>query len=74
MVKKLELEEILERNPHIDAEMLRQAIEMVEKLKKYGVKGSRYKLVSPYARRRTLIANSNKRSEQDIRRGRRTII
>jgi hypothetical protein len=74
MEKKLELEKILEQNPHIDSEMLKQAMEMVEKLKEYGAKGSRYKLVSPYARRRIIIANSNKKNEQEIRRSRRTMI
>lgn len=74
MVKNIELEKILERNPHIDPELLRQAIELVQKLEGLGVKGARYNLISPYARRRVSASESVKSNSRITNVGRRTRI
>ncbi len=60
MVKKIELGKILELNPHIDPEILKKAIELAKELGELGAKGSRYNLISPYARRRVSTSGSNK--------------
>ena len=51
MVENIDLEKILALNPHIDKETLKQAIELLCKMRESGVKDSRYSLISPFARR-----------------------
>ena len=64
MVKNIDLEEILALNPHIDKEILKQAIELMYKMQKSGVKEYNYNLVSPFARRSVSI---DKDAEKDPR-------
>jgi hypothetical protein len=74
MVKNIDLEKILEQNPHIDPELLNQALELVQKLKELGLKGSRYNLVSPYARRRVGATETSKGPSRIANVGRRARI
>lgn len=54
MAKKkttLNLEKLLESNPHVNAAQLREAIQMLNALRAGGVPDSQYDLVSPFDRR-----------------------
>ena len=65
MVKNIELEKILEQNPHIDQELLKQAMELVQKLADIGgTKRSHYNLISPYARRRISASDTTQSNSQ----------
>lgn len=50
-MKNIDLEKILKLNPHIDEETLKQAIELMRKIRESGVKKHGYNLASPYTRR-----------------------
>jgi hypothetical protein len=52
VVKHLTLERILALNPHINAKTLRDALELMRKLRERGVKRACYNLTSPYSGRR----------------------
>lgn len=58
MPKKLDIEEILRKNPHIDKAKLREGRELSEQLRDLGLMGKGYNLVSPGKERRAQIADS----------------
>jgi len=60
----MKLDEILKKNPHINKEMLKEAMDLMRNLQESGVVGTGYNLISPYAHRRKVI---NKDTECDPR-------
>jgi hypothetical protein len=46
-----QLQELLKNNPNVDAEQLREAINLINSLGAEGVSDSQYDLVSPFDRR-----------------------
>jgi len=50
--KKIELAEIIEKNPQVDAKQLRESMELLEELRSRGVSGRGYQLVPPFSGRR----------------------
>ena len=55
MSERFDLEEILSRNPQIDAEQLEDAREMLRRLREQGLKRKGYDLATPYGGRRVTV-------------------
>ena len=55
MVEYPTLEEILAQNPHIDKEEFKKRLEILDKLRNFQTKGSRYNLALPFTRRHVSI-------------------
>ena len=51
MPDQMSVEDILSRNPHIHPKELEDSLELLRALRKRGVRGSRYDLGQPHARR-----------------------
>jgi hypothetical protein len=51
MVKKLDLEKIIKKNPQIDLEKLKESQTLLAKLRKNGIRRSTYKLAPPFTRK-----------------------
>jgi hypothetical protein len=60
MSEQLDVERILQNNPHISQEELANAREILRKLRESGVRAAGYRLVLPYSGRRV----STKREEK----------
>lgn len=58
MVQKLNLREILKKNPHIKPQKLAEAAELTEKLRNLGVTKRGYRLASPLTRKRVAVGVS----------------
>lgn len=58
MRKTLELEAVLKNNPQVNAEKLRESIELSEKLHKNGFTSRGYELPPPFARKRAEIMDN----------------
>jgi hypothetical protein len=52
MPKKIELAEIIEKNPQVDPKQLRESMELLEELRSRGVSGRGYQLVPPFSGKR----------------------
>lgn len=52
MPETVELDDLLENNPHIDREKLQESMELLEALRGYGVRGRGYGLVPTFGGRR----------------------
>jgi hypothetical protein len=58
MPKKIELAEIIEKNPQVDSKQLRESMELLEELRSRGVSGRGYQLVPPFSGRRVQTMDS----------------
>jgi hypothetical protein len=58
MTKKLDLDELLRRNPHVDQGKLQEGRELAEKLREAGVKGKGYHLASPGEHRKAQVVDT----------------
>lgn len=56
MPKRIEISEILKRNPQIVPEDLEKSREMLRKLRESGVRAHKYSLVSPFAGKRVSVS------------------
>ncbi len=55
MPDRIDIEEILRLNPHIDQKQLEEAIELRQKLRERGVRGAKYRLAPPFSGRRVSV-------------------
>ena len=55
MAEKIDIKDILARNPHIDEKQLEEALQALRASRKAGSKGSGYNLSQPYARKRVSV-------------------
>ncbi len=55
MPQKLDLKEILKKNPHINPQKLAEAVKLTEQLRDLGVTKRGYRLASPLTRKRVTI-------------------
>jgi hypothetical protein len=51
-MEEITLEEIINKNPDIDKEKLKESMDLSIKLRSHGVSGRGYGLVSPFARKK----------------------
>ncbi len=51
MQERIDIDELLALNPHIDRQMLEAAIELMRVMKQAGINSPGYNLASPYVRR-----------------------
>jgi hypothetical protein len=58
MPKKVNLAEILKKNPHVDAKQLSDSMELLEELRSYGVTKRSYELAPPNGGRRAQAVDS----------------
>lgn len=65
MPKKIDLADILQKNPQIDPDRLSDSIRLSEELRRHGVSGRRYELAPPFGGRRVQSAESH--SDDDPR-------
>jgi hypothetical protein len=61
MPKKIELAEIMEKNPQVDPEQLRESMELLEELRSRGVSERGYQLVPPFSGRRVQTLDNSSR-------------
>lgn len=66
MPKKVNLAEILEKNPHIDSKRLDESMKLLEKLRNCGVSGRSYELVPPGGARRVQVVDGNTEDPRTI--------
>jgi hypothetical protein len=50
------IEELLAQNPRADKEQFEEAQEALERLRREGISGPSYRIISPYERRRLRVA------------------
>lgn len=65
MPKKVDLAEILKKNPHIDPAKLGENITLAEELRRRGISRRSYELVPPFGGRRAQVVEDS--SEDDPR-------
>lgn len=70
MSKNLTLNEILSLNPQVDENLLKQARELLRKLRQAGVSKRGYNLASPYSRRLKPVSKDRDLDLQTARIGR----
>lgn len=58
MPKKIEIEEIVAKNPQIDAEELEASREIVEQFRRSGIRRAGYRLALPFSGRRVRIVDN----------------
>jgi hypothetical protein len=51
-MKKPTLTELLEQNPDVDRELLKESLRLAEKLREAGFEGARYRLATPTSKAR----------------------
>lgn len=66
MPKKVELSEIIEKNPHVDPKQLHRSMELLEELREQGVTGRGYELVPPYGGVRVRVVDSSSEDPRTI--------
>lgn len=59
MPKRIDLDEIVEKNPHVDPEKLRESMELLEELRNRGVYERGYQLVPPFSGRRIQVIDNS---------------
>lgn len=67
MPKKINLQEILKKNQHIDPKKLAEAIKLTEQLRNLGVTRRGYRLDSPLTRRRVRTDMSDEYDPRTVR-------
>lgn len=70
MPKKITLDEILSLNPQIDEQSLKQARELLRKLRQAGISKRGYNLISPYYRRHKPISKKGDLDPRTVQVGR----
>jgi len=66
MPKKIELAEIIEKNPQVDPKQLRESMELLEELRNRGVSGRGYQLVPPFSGRRVQTLDSSSEDPRTV--------
>lgn len=58
MPKEFDLEDVLRRNPHIDRERVKEAQELIRRLREKGVQRKGYDLAPPFGGRRVIAKDA----------------
>ena len=66
MSDRLDVEQILQANPHINQEELAHTREVLRKLRESGVRPTGYRLVLPYNGRRVAIGTDDKNDPRTV--------
>jgi len=72
MPTKIELAEIIQKNPQVDPEQLRESMELLEELRSRGVSERGYQLVPPFSGKRVQTADSPSKDPRTVYLNRRT--
>ncbi len=59
MPERIDLAEIVKKNPHIDPKQLRESMELLEELRSRGVSERGYQLVPPFSGRRVQVIDNS---------------
>lgn len=66
MTNRLDLKEILEKHPNIDAAQLQKTIDLFEELRRRGI-GQQSKLCAPFGRRRARLVDDLENDPRTLR-------
>lgn len=70
MPNRLDIEDILARNPHLNIEMVNEAKELDQQLREMGLLRKGYDIVAPFGRRRLSAQDDAKLNPRHMRRRR----
>lgn len=66
MPKKIDLTEIIKKNPHIDPKQFRESMELLEELRKRGVSERGYQLVPPFSGKRIQVVDNSSEDPRTV--------
>jgi hypothetical protein len=71
MPKRIDLTDIIKKNPRVDPKQLRESMELLEELRNRGVSERGYQLVPPFSGKRVHVVDSSSEDPRTVHLNRR---